>query len=68
MSPYLTDKFLPEIRELNRLVGALTSPLLADLVGKPERTVRHWLRQLEQAGLVARPYGKKKGWTARGRK
>lgn len=62
MSPYLQDKFLPEIQKLNRLVGPVVGTRLADLLGLPERTVRYWLHQLEKAGYVTRPHGKRKGW------
>lgn len=62
MSPYLKDVILPEIRQLNRLVGPVVGTRLADLLGLSDRTVRYWLHQLEEAGYVTRPYGKRKGW------
>ena len=53
---------MPEVRALNRVAGPVVGSRLAELLGLPERTVRHWLRQLESAGYVTRPYGQRKGW------
>lgn len=56
---------VPELRKLNRRCGPVFSTLLADLLGVNDRTMRYWLRKLEQAGLVERPYGPRSGWMVR---
>lgn len=61
-SPFAAGPVLRYLRELNRNTGLVISPLLADFLGKSERTARYYLRQLEAAGLVQRPAGPRSGW------
>lgn len=61
-SPFATGPVLKELRTLNRVSGPVKGPILADLLGKSERTARYYLRQLEAAGLVQRPAGPRSGW------
>lgn len=53
---------LPTLRDLNRQAGAVPARMLADLLGKSDRTARVYLRRLEQSGMVIRPHGPKSGW------
>lgn len=63
LPPYAEDVLLPELEKWNRVRGgALAAPVLADLLGISERTTRHYLRLLEQAGIVERPFGVRSGW------
>lgn len=59
---YFDDVLLPKLRELNRRCGPIHSQLLADLLGVSERAMRNYLRLLEQIGMVARPFGQRRGW------
>lgn len=56
------DKILMMLKRLNRTFGAIHSMLLALYLEMSDRTVRWWLRKLEEAGKVVRPYGKHRGW------
>ena len=62
MSPFEKDVLLPKLQELNRWAGAICAVLLADHTGIPERSARHYLKRMEKAGMVERPYGPRKGW------
>lgn len=64
MSPFEQDVILPALRSLNQRLGAINAITLALRMERPERTVRHYLRRMELAGAVSRPYGARKGWLA----
>lgn len=66
MSPFEKDVLLPKLLELNRWAGAIYAVLLADHIGIPERSARHYLKRMELAGAVSRPYGQRRGWIAVG--
>jgi hypothetical protein len=56
------------VRWLGRRCGRpARTRLIAELLGRPVRTVRWWLRRMEQQGMVCRPAGPKSGWAAAGR-
>lgn len=61
-SPFATGPVLKHLRELNRRCGPVKAPVLADFLGKSERTARLYLAQLEQIGMVQRPAGPRSGW------
>lgn len=61
-SPFAAGPVLHRLRELNRRCGPVKAPVLADFLGKSERTARLYLAQLEQTGLVQRPLGPRSGW------
>lgn len=63
MSPFEKDVLLPKLQELNQWAGAIRAVLLADHVGISERYARLYLKKLEEAGMVKRPYGPRKGWS-----
>lgn len=62
MSPFEKDVLLPLLRELNCRTGAISAVSLAVHVNRAERTARHYLKRMEQAGAVYRPHGPRKGW------
>jgi hypothetical protein len=64
MSPFEQDVILPTLRRLNDTFGAIHADVLASWLCKPDRTMRHYLKRLEQLGAVKRPYGPRKGWLA----
>lgn len=60
MNPF--EKYiLMQLKEAHR---PMTGTLLAELNGRPQTTVRYYLRRLEQMQQVSRPYGRKGGWVA----
>lgn len=65
VTPYECGPVLARLRELQRWCGRpVPAALLADHLGKSERTARLYLRQLERAGYVQRPAGQRSGWAA----
>ena len=51
-----------ELQEAHR--APVTSPVVADALGYAPRTVRHYLRRLEDMGALWRPDGEKSGYSA----
>jgi predicted transcriptional regulator len=62
MTPFFESVLIPQLRELNRRCGPIHAQLLADLLNLSERTCRNYLRLLEKIGMVARPFGQRRGW------
>lgn len=56
---------LPLLRRLNRRGGPMVSVTLADFLDESDRTVRRWLRRLEELEIVERPHGLRSGWMVR---
>jgi len=56
---------LRTICQLQRdLHGPVGSKLLAELLNVPDRTMRYYLRRMEQQYLVSRPRGRNSGYQA----
>lgn len=62
VSPFERGPVLQALRELNSRCGPVKSGLLADFIGKSERTARHYLHRLERVGWLERPFGPRSGW------
>lgn len=62
MNPFFQSVLIPALKELNRRCGPVKARVLAELLGLCERTVRYYLRLLEQIGIVGRPKGRRRGW------
>lgn len=61
--PPAAERVLEVLADAQRFICApVPTVLVADVVGWPPRTVRHYLAQAERAGRVSRPRGVKSGW------
>lgn len=61
------ERRLRTVISQHQITGPVASRVIAGQVNQPVRTVRYYLRQMESAGVIYRPSGRKSGYaTARG--
>lgn len=62
-TPYELYVVARTVLELARWAGGpVPAALVADHLGRSERTARHYLHRLERARVVTRPKGPRSGW------